>query len=158
MTDMQRVGNTAAAQRVAQTITHNAGVRRRLIAAIHARAKKLQISKEDRGDLQERLTGHRSCSDMTLPQLRKVADDLRLAELRLHPRPVDASRPEDSRPGMRKRARALAGELGVHNDAYLDAIARRQSGVSFADADPQQLRGVIAALYRQAKRKGHDVA
>ena len=154
---MQRIGDTAAAQRAAKAITHNAGVRRRLIAAIHARAKKVRISDEARADLQERLTGRRSCSDMTLPQLRKVADDLRLAELRLHPRPVDATRPEDARPKMRAKARALARELGA-GDAYLDAIARRQAGVLFADADPQQLRGVIAALYRHAKRKGHDVA
>ena len=152
---MQRVGDTAAAKRAAGAIAHNAGVRRSLIAAIHIRAKQLQISAEDRGNLQERLTGRRSCADMTLPQLRKVADDLRLAELHLHPRPVDATRPEDARPGMRERARALAREIGVHNDAYLDAIAQRQSNVAFADADPQQLRGVIAALYRHAKRKRH---
>ena len=155
---MQRVGDIPAAGRARQAIDHNRGVRRRLIAAIHARAKSIQLSDDDRRELQERLTGHRSCSDMTPQQLRKVADDLRLAELRLHPRPIDATRPDDARPGMRERARNLARDMGIHGDAYLDGICRRQSGVDFADADPQQLRGVIAALYRYAKRKGHDVA
>ena len=158
MGGMERVGALPAADRAAKTIARDTTVRRGLIAAIHLRAKALQISDEARRDLQERLTRHRSCRDMTLPQLRKVADDLKLAELRLHPRPVDASRPQDSREGMRRRARALARQIGADHDAYLDAIAQRQSGTSFADADPQQLRGVIAALYRQAKRKGYDVA
>ena len=130
-----------------------APVRRRLLAAIHARAKAVGIPEDDRRDLQARLTGRRSCADMTLPQLRRVAEDLRLAELRLRPRPVDAGRAPDAREGMRRRARALARNLGVAGDAYLDAITRRQSGVAFGDADPQQLRGVIAALYRQGKRR-----
>ena len=121
------------------------------------RAKNLQLPEDDRRDLQERLTGCRSCADMTLAQLKKVADELRRAELRRNPRPVDATRPHDSRPGMRARALALARGIGV-GERYLDAIAERQSGTAFADADPQQLRGVIAALYRHAKRRGHDVA
>ena len=151
---MSHLGDTPAAARARKVIDHNRDVRRRAIAAIHARAKALSMSEEDRRELQERLTGRRSCSDMTLKQLQRVAEDLRLAELRLRPRPVDATRPDDSRPGMRERARAIARQIGVDNDAYLDAIAERQSGVSFAEADPQQLRGVIAALYNQAKRKG----
>ena len=155
---MQRAGATPAARRAGKAIAHNLDVRRRLIAAIHTRAKALGMAEPDRRELQERLTGRRSCADMTLPQLRKVAEDLRLAELRLHPRPVDATRPADARHRMRERARAIARTIGVDSDAYLDAIARRQSGVAFADADPQQLRGVIAALYRRAKRLGHDVA
>lgn len=150
---MVHLGDTPAAGRTRRAIDHNLGVRRRAIAAIHARAKALRMSKEDRRELQERLTGHRSCSDMALAQLKRVAEDLRLAELRLRPRPVDATRPDDARPGMRAKARALAREIGVDGDAYLDAIANRQSGVDFADADPQQLRGVIAALYRQGKRR-----
>lgn len=129
-----------------------ARTRRGLIAAIHARARAVGMATDDRRDLQARLTGRRSCADMTLPQLRRVAEDLRLAELRLRPRPVDATRAPSGREGMRRRARALARDVGV-GDAYLDAIAQRQSGVSFAGADPQQLRGVIAALYRHRKRQ-----
>lgn len=131
---------------------NEAAARRRLIAAVHVRAKAVGMSADVRRELQERLTGRRSCADMTLPQLRRVAEDLRLAELRLRPRPVDATRAPDAREGMRRRARALARALGVHGDAYLDAIAQRQSNTSFHDANPQQLKGVIAALYRQGKR------
>ena len=154
---MDRVGELPAAGRVSRAIERGRARRRALLAAIHVRAKQLGLDDEVRGDLQERLTGERSCADMTTAQLRKVADELKLADLRLHPRPVDATRPRDSRGPMRERALALARSFGA-GERYCDAIARRQSGVSLHDANPRQLRAVIAAVYRRAKKLGHDVA
>ena len=125
-------------------------LRRRLIAAVHVRAKQLGLDDETRRDVQLRVTGKASCRDMTLRELRAVADDMRSAERRAGP--VDAFRPIEKIDGMRRRARQLAAEFGA-GDRYLDAIAQRQSGVAFTEASPDQLRGVIAAVWRQAKRR-----
>ena len=126
--------------------------RRSLLAAIHVRAKKLGLDEDTRRDIQRRVAGKTSCRDMTVPELRRVADELKRTGERAKPRPFDATRPIERLDGMRNRARALAAEFGA-GDRYLDAIARRQSGTPFVDAGPQQLRGVIAAVYRQAKRR-----
>ena len=124
-----------------------------LLAAIHMRAKALGLDEDTRRAMQQRVGGHASCADMTVRQLRAVADELQLADKRLRrPGPVDASRPMERLDGMRRRARALAAEFGA-GDAYLDAIAMRQAGVTLAEATATQLRGVIAAVWRQAKRR-----
>ena len=125
-------------------------LRRRLIAAVHVRAKQLGLDEDTRRDIQLRVTGKASCRDMNLRELRAVADDMRSAGRRTGP--IDASRPIERTDGMRRRARQLAAELGA-GDRYLDAITRRQSGVAFDEASPGQLRGVIAAVWRQAKRR-----
>ena len=129
--------------------------RQPLIRLIHARARELRMPDADRAELQAALTGHASCRDMTVRELGQVADALqkRQSAPRAGPRPVDASRPVERIAGMRARARQLAAQLGA-GDAYLDTIARRQAGVGFEDAGPGQLRGVIAAVYRHAQRKG----
>ena len=124
--------------------------RRGLIAAIHIRAKQLGLDEDTRRDVQLRITGKASCRDMTIRELRAVADDMRSAERRTGP--FDAFRPVEKIDGMRRRARQLAAEFGA-GDRYLDAIAQRQSGVAFTQASPDQLRGVIAAVWRQAKRR-----
>lgn len=127
-------------------------LRRGLLAAIHVRGKALGLDEDTRRDIQRRVTGKTSCRDMSVHELRAVADELRQAEQGARLRPFDATRPIERLDGMRNRARALAAELGA-GDRYLDAIARRQSGMGFAEAGPEQLRGVIAAVWRQAKRK-----
>ena len=127
-------------------------LRRSLLAAIHVRAKALGLDEDTRRDVQRRVSGKASCRDMTLPELRAVADELRQTERRVKPGPIDATRPIERTDGMRRRARALAAELGA-GDRYLDAIAQRQAGVSFAAASAHQLRGVIAAVWRQAQRR-----
>ena len=125
-------------------------LRRDLLAAIHVRAKRLGLDEDTRRALQERVAGKRSCADMSIGELRAVADELRQADQRVGP--VDATRPADSAARMRGRVRELAAELGV-GDAYVDAIARRQAGVPLARASAGQLRGVIAALWRQVQRR-----
>ena len=129
--------------------------RRRLLAAIHAEATRVGLDEDARRDLQARLTGHRSCQAMTLADLRRVADAIRRGAGR--PGPRDVSRPVDNLPGMRRRALALAASFGA-GAAYLDAIAQRQAQVAFADATAEQLRGVIAAVYRQTQRRSAEPA
>lgn len=124
--------------------------RRGLIAAIHARAKNLGLREDERRDVQRRVTGKASCRDMTLRELGAVADDLRRTGRPAGP--VDAGRPAERLEGMRRRARALAAEFGA-GEAYLDAVARRQSGgTAFADLGADGLRGVVAAMWKRAKR------
>ena len=137
--------------------THQAErrARRRLLAAIHAEATRVNLDEAARRDLQEHLTGQRSCRAMSLAELRRVADAIRRGTGR--PGPRDVSRPVDNLAGMRRRALALAASFGA-GAAYLDAIARRQAAVAFADATAEQLRGVIAAVYRQAQRRGTEPA
>ena len=128
--------------------------RRRLLAAIHARAKALGWDEDTRRDVQRRVAGKASCGEMTLAELRAVADEMRRAGAPAPP--FDAGRPAERTEGMRRRARALAARLGA-GDAWLDAICRRQTGgTAFADASAGQLRGVVAAAWRQAKRKGRE--
>lgn len=129
------------------------GVRARrvaLLGAIHVRAEQLGLDEDTRRDIQRRVAGKPSCRDMTLRELGRVADELRA--LGRGSGPIDASRPVERTEGMRRRARALAAELEA-GDAYLDAICRRQSGVPFGEAGPAELRGVIAAVWRQNKRR-----
>ena len=65
---------------------------------------------------------------------------------------VDASRPVEQVAAMRRRARALAHQVGA-GDRYLNAIAQRQSGVDFQRANAEQLKAVIAAIYHYVRRR-----
>ena len=82
---MTRLGAVPSAGRIAKAVEHNHDLRRRLIAVIHADARRAGLTDDDRVALQVRLTGCRSCSDMTIEQLRRVAGDLRTAAARLAP-------------------------------------------------------------------------
>jgi len=66
------------------------------------------------------------------------------------------------RTGLMSKIEAMLAEKGTDENVampwgYAVAILERQTNGEvkrFEDADPEQLRGVIAALYRDAKRKG----
>lgn len=133
-------------------MTAAAADRTRLLGAIHAEAKRLGVGDDERVELQHRLTGCRSCRDMTLPQLRLVA-----AAIRRRRRPVGVPAPAADLAGMRRRARELAERVGA-GAAYIDAICRRQSGVAFDAAGPRELRAVIAAVYRHGRRRGQPAS
>ena len=133
--------------------THADRLRRGLLAAIHIRAQALRLDEDTRRALQQRVGGHASCADMTVRQLRAVADELARAESRVGaPGLVDTTRPTERLDGMRRHARQLAADLGA-GQAYLDAIAQQQSGVTLAEATAEQLRGVIGALWRHQQRQ-----
>lgn len=122
--------------------------RRRLVAAIHAEAKRRGISDDDRRELQRSATGVASCADMTLAQLGRVLTRVTGRSRRLR----DVSRPQDDLAGMVRRALAIAADFGA-GERYVDAIARRQWGRALRDCDAEQLRGVIAACYTARRRR-----
>jgi len=64
---------------------HGPPDRHRLLAAIHATATAMGLSKPDRYDLQLELTGITSCSDMDLAQLQQVDRELRRLQRMLPP-------------------------------------------------------------------------
>ena len=125
-------------------------LRQRLLAAIHMQSKQLALDDDVRRALQERVAGKRSCADMSIGELRAVSRELRQAMRMVGP--FDPAKPAESAARMRAKARQLAADMGAR-EAYLDAIAMRQAGVKLVDATAEQLRGVIAALWRQGKRR-----
>ena len=128
-------------------------LRRPLLAAIHIRAKALGLDEDSRRALQQRVAGHASCADMTMRQLRAVANELARGVDRLGaPGLVDTNQPTERLDGMRRRARQLAADLGA-GESYLDAIAQQQSGVTLAEATAEQIRAVIGALWRHQQRR-----
>lgn len=123
--------------------------RRRLVAAIHAEAKRRGISDDDRRELQRNATGVESCADMTPAQLGQVLTLVTRRRGRLR----DVGRPRDDLAGMRRRAMALAADLGA-GEKYVAAIARRQRGRGLGELDAEGWKGVIAALWTQKRRTG----
>lgn len=120
--------------------------RRRMIAAVHAEAKRRGLDEQTRRALQARLTGCASCAQMDETQLARVLDHLR-GRARRRPRPS-----EDRAPLVRK-IYALLGDRPV---AYAEAILRRmyrESAPAHLEwADPEMLRKVVAALAYDRRR------
>ena len=73
---MERIGALPATSGIARVIAHNRAVRRRLIAAIGADARRAGLGEAACRALAVRLTGETSCAEMTLEQLRRVAGAL----------------------------------------------------------------------------------
>ena len=121
--------------------------RTRLIAAVHAGARRFGLDDETRRALQLRLTGHASCSEMTEQDLERIVDHLRRAGFRPR-RPVS----EDRAPLVRK-VYALLGDRPV---AYAEGILRHMYGEAAPHhlewATPTQLRKVVAALEYDRRR------
>lgn len=122
--------------------------RARLIAAVHAGARRLGLDDETRRVLQVRLTGHATCSEMTEQELERVLDHLRRAGFRPR-RPQPAT---DRAPLVRK-VYALLGDRPV---AYAEGILRHMYGEHAPHhlewATPTQLRKVVAALEYDRRR------
>jgi phage gp16-like protein len=122
--------------------------RKRLIAAVHAGARRLGLDEETRRAMQARITGHRSCAEMTEQDLERVLDHLRRAGFRRR-RPAPA---EDRAPLVRK-VYALLGDRPV---AYAEGILRHMYGKHAPHrlewANPSQLRKVVAALEYDRRR------
>ena len=122
--------------------------RRRLIAAVHARAKELGLDEATRRELQERVAGVESCRDMSETSLRAVLEAMRDRNLGVAGR---IGPPRDDLPGMRRRALALAADIGG-GAKYVDAIAERQAGKPLSKCVRDELRGVIGALWARKRR------
>lgn len=125
-------------------------LRTRLVAAIHAEAKRLGLDEDARRALQVRCGGHASCRDMDVPGLHRTLDGLR----RLPAGTAGyVGPPADRLEAMRRKCLAIAHDCGA-GARYVDAIARRQAGKPLDAMDAGELQGVIAALYRHRKRRG----
>ena len=124
-------------------------IRTRLIAAIHAQAATLGLDEGTRRAVQARVGGAASCRDMDVAGLHRVLD-----ELKRFPGAVAGcvGPPRDNLEGMRRKCLAIAGDIGAGR-AYVDAIAKRQAGKPIDAMDADELKGVIAALYRYRKTR-----
>lgn len=133
--------------------------RTRDLAAIHAAAKKAGVDDETRRAMIERISGGRTRSSADLgPDERSVL----LNELGGRTRPARAGRgPQDRDLDRTALLRKIGAQLA---DArlpwgYAESILRRQRGLPDRSvacpverATPTELRAVIAALWRRAKR------
>lgn len=84
-----RVGALTSTSRLAKTIEHNRGIRRRLIAAIHVAPERAGLNGARLTALLLRLTGESDPSNLVLDQLRRVLGELRK---QASPRSVEPSR------------------------------------------------------------------
>lgn len=124
--------------------------RRRLIAAVHARAKEIGLDEATRRALQERVGGAASCRDMDLAGLGAVLEAMRGGDPGVAGR-IDP--PRDDLDAMRRRALALAAELGGDR-RYVDAIAERQWRKPLAVCTREEVKGVIGALWSRKRKLG----
>ncbi|EGJ49028.1 gp16 family protein [Desulfocurvibacter africanus] len=147
--------------------------RRSLLAKIHVAKKQLGLSDDDYRTVLMEQFGQNSASYLTDGQLRKLVAHFRSlgwqdapkarAKNDTHGRPstLDSKRC-DSRKRMMKKIEALLAEKGTDENGYIPwgyaaSILKRQCGVERLEfASPEQLSGVIAALYRDAQRKGRE--
>jgi phage gp16-like protein len=132
------------------------------LAAIHAQAKKMQIDEDTRGAMIRRLSKGRTASsgDLTAPERAAV---LKAIGGGRRPPPKRAGR-APAAPALDRRAMLTKVEALLADSklpwAYAEAILRNQRGIAdkaiacpIAQTTDQELRGVIAALDRRAKRE-----
>lgn len=120
-----------------------------MIAAVHAAAARRGLDETARRALQERLTGHASCAQMTETQLAHVLDHLHGRARPARPRPAP-----DRAPLIAK----IYALLGARPVAYAEGILARMYGhrapARLEWADSEMLRKVVAALEYDRRRHG----
>lgn len=125
--------------------------RRRDLAAIHATAKRLGLSEDERRDVIFALTQHRTCSELDYTQLQRVRSHLegraKSQGLSLASKRVRRIKPAGEKAGLVAKVRAVLIDLGRYPDSYADGIAKRMFHVDrFEWLDVEQLRGVVGEL------------
>ncbi len=131
--------------------------RRSLLAKVHIAAKTLGLDDDTYRDMLESITGQRSAGPLTDRQLVQVIAALRKRGWDdTDPRPARKRPKPRATPGtapLLGKIEALLADAG-RPWAYAVAIAKRQCGVEKLEwAGPEQLRGVIAALVKDAQRR-----
>jgi phage gp16-like protein len=131
--------------------------RRSLLAKVHIAAKTLGLEDDAYRDMLEALTGQRSAGDLSVKQLTLV-----IAALRKRGWDDADPRPERRKPKPRAtpgcapllgKIEALLADAG-RPWTYAMAMARRMYGLDKLEwAKPEQLRGIIAALTKDAQRR-----
>lgn len=131
--------------------------RNRELGAIHQGAKQIGMAEDSYRALLQRLTGQTSAAGLTHRQRRDVLLELQRLGAKggtTESRP----RPSRERSPLMEKIMGLLDELGFPL-AYADAILKRQCQVDRCEwGTPEQLRGVVAALWHQAKRRQAVVA
>lgn len=132
--------------------------RKRLIAALHAEAKRAGLDEELRREVMRQATGKASAAEMTLPELGRALDAIkgRSAARRRVPR---ASQAADSPHARKARALWLSlwhlGAIADPTEEALAAFALRQCGVAALQwVSPRDAGRIIEALRAMAGRAG----
>ena len=128
--------------------------RNRSIAKIKVGAKRLGLDHEEYCGLLDRVTGRRSCADLSLPELGRVIEEME---------GLGAFGGKRQRPrGSEITERQIAKILAILDEAgrpveYAQSILQRQTRhphpVPLTWATAEQLRGVIAALTKDKQRR-----
>lgn len=147
-------------------LRHRAPVdRKALYAAIHATAKTIGMADEIRRDMQQQLTGHDSCKDMTMAELQKVYGSLSLLATGMGKADkVYRLKKRVSRPGrderqpeelitleQKKLIEHLGDHLGLTNGLGLTRLCKRVVKVFFPQTR-EQANKVIEALKAMEQR------
>lgn len=136
--------------------------RRSLLAKVHIGAKALGMDDDTYRDMLEALTGQRSAGKLTEKQLALV-----IAAMRKRGWADEDQRPARKKPKARTApdCRPLLDKVGAlladsgRPWAYAVGMVKRMYGVERLEwAQPEQLRGVIAALVKDAKRRAQRAA
>lgn len=144
-------------------MSHSTAVHRnKLLAAIHAAKRQLDLDEGSYRDLLERVSAtkgkpHRSAKDMSPSQLDAVLDEFkRLGGLRPSPKTKGKPRNFDSNamPEMITKVEALLADLKLPW-SYADSIAKRQFGIERVAwcRTQDQLRSIIAALHVEQEKR-----
>ncbi|WP_052730178.1 regulatory protein GemA [Sphingomonas sp. SRS2] len=138
------------AKRQLRTTAGKSDSRNKLIGAVRAASKRLQLADDDRRAIQLEVVGKASMSDMTPGEIGKVLDRLN--------RDVKSPMAHRSHVG---KIRALwwtlywVGEDIEPNDAALDGFTRRQTGLAaLRFVDHRHAPSIIEALKSWASRAG----
>ena len=128
--------------------------RNRSIAKIKVGAKRLGLDHEEYCGLLDRVTGRRSCADLSLPELGRVIEEMGR---------LGAFGKAERRPrGSEMTERQIAKILAVLDEAgrpieYAQSILQRQTKhphpIPLTWGTAEQLRGVIAALVKDQRRR-----
>lgn len=133
--------------------------RRRDLAAIHATAKKLGLSEDERRDVIFALTGHRSCSELDYTQLQRVRSHLegraKATGVSAGSKRVRRIRPTGDKVALVAKVRAMLIDIGSLPDSYADGIAKRMFQVDrYEWLDAEQLHKVVGELAQYQRRRG----
>lgn len=123
------------------------------LARIHCAKRDLGLDDETYRALLEQVAGQRSAAELDAAGRRAVLDHLTNL-LKRSGRPTYRRRPTNMRhKPMLTKIEAYLAEAG-RPWSYADAIAKRQCGVERVQwCTDEQLRAIIAALYRDAQRR-----
>ncbi len=131
-----------------RSMQHYAETRRGLIKAVHTARRTLGLNDVTYRELLHNTTGHSSCSELSVAQLRRVLDAMRSRGFAFRPAQNNS---------IRKlfacwHALADAGKVRDRSRKALDAYARRICGQDLTALTPAQTSHLIETLKRWQER------